>query len=400
MNESLEPESIKSVEPIAAATAGRAILVCSGLIYAILCLPAINARGYPPIDPGWTGVTFLWIAAIPLSVIFDVRPFKLRFRELAIYCFATAFFDAGTASYIVPRNVTLLEMLVLTIWYGPIHLAVGLLIEGVSLGIRTVVWLVFKTPRPRLYLILQWGTSSAMFLLTCSFPFAYRAAIFADFRDRGRTLAEEDWKTGRAEMKVENFDWWGKITHWFDPATGLKIQCRGFMSRISLAYKERVAELLAEQGIPEWSMKKDIPADADLVAMLDSKTMEKIEVFPHQVNDNIILIRKGTFERWNTTFCNAGNFLAIATPQALVGLGISWSEGVSDTNHSTMRWGPEDVGSVSQNEPAFIGRLLKYPRVIFIRSGANWVGAFHESGECLSSAKRNEMSVEPTMLER
>jgi hypothetical protein len=401
MNEEQGLRSDETVEPMVTGSIGRVIFVCFGLIYAILCMPAINARGYPPIDPGWFAVTFLWVAAIPLSLVFDNRSFGKRFKELAIYCLVTAFFNSGTATDSVPRNVTIPLMVLGTVFgYGPIHLIIGMLIEGLSQGIRVAARSIFKTLRPRIILILQWGTFSVLLLLTCGFPFMFREVIFADFRHRGRMQAEEDWKAGRAEIIVENFNWGEKITHWFDPATGLKIRLRGDRSRISLAYKERVTELLAEQGIPEWSMRKQIPSDADLVAMLDSKTMEKIEAFPYEVNDNIVLIRKGTYERWSTTFYNAGRFLAIVTPQAVVGLGICWSTESSDASHVTREWGPKDYSDPSQDEPVFIGKLLKYPQVIFIRSGTTWVGAFHESGECLSSANRSETSIEPSILER
>jgi len=35
------------------------ILGIGGIVYGILCAPAIGQRGFPPIDPVWTGVTFL-----------------------------------------------------------------------------------------------------------------------------------------------------------------------------------------------------------------------------------------------------------------------------------------------------------------------------------------------------
>ena len=222
-------------------------------------------------------------------------------------------------------------------------------------------------------------------LLACSFPFAFRAYSIADLRHRGRTQAEEDWNAGRAEMHVACLDRGRDVTHRFDPATGLKIRVYGYMSKYpySLAYQARVAALLAEHGIPEWSMKKCIPADDDLVAMLDSTQMEKINTFPHDVNHNIILIRHGTVTRWNTTFSNMSGFLAVATPQGLIDIGTNGGSSSSDDHsHVTLSCFGEANTGRSPNEPVFVGRSPKYPWLIFVRSGNDWVESFTRVGNC------------------
>lgn len=387
--------------PTVAVPAGRVVYICCGLIYAVLCVPAINARGYPPIDPGWLAVPFLWVAAIPLSLVFDARPFKKRFKGLAIYCLVTAFFDAGTAGGVVPRHVTLPGMLVMTIVYGPMHLVVGMFVERLSQGIGGAARSILKRLWPGNIRLVQWLAFVVLVLLTCGFPFAFRAYSIADSRHRGRTQAEKEWNAGRAEMYVAFPDFSGDVQHRFDPVTGLKIRERGYMSEYSLAYQARVAELLAKHGIPEWSMKKYIPADVDLVAMFDSKKMEKIKAFPHNVNENIILTRQGTVTRWNTTFSNISGFLAIATPQAFTGVGAARSDYSRVDGRVTFAFGGGDNSYGPQNEPVFVGRLPKYPQVIFVRSGTDWIGAFHQSGELLSSADRSKGTFgRPSIMER
>jgi hypothetical protein len=403
MNEQRGLRVAEHDEPMSAASAGKAVYICCGLIYAILCAPAISARGYPPIDAGWFAVTFLWVAAIPLSLIFDTRPFPQRLRGLSIYCLATAFIDAGTATIVVPRHVTLPEMLVMTIFYGPIHLLVGMLVEIVSQGVRRMARSMFKGLSAGSMRLVQSAAFLVLVLLSCSFPFAFRAYNVADLRSRGRLQAEQDWNAGRAEMRVGRGDYFGPVTHRFDPASGLKIRDRSdpFESPFSLAYRSRVAELLAERGTPEWSMKKHIPADDDLVAMFDSRRMEKITKFPYEVNANIVLIRHGTISRWKTTFSNTSGFLAIATPQAFVGVGCDRCESSERGGYAAFTFGDANDCDRPQNEPVFVGRLPKYPQVIFVRSSTDWIGAFHESGKLLSSADRSSGTVgRPSIMER
>jgi hypothetical protein len=331
----------------------------------------------------------------------------MRFKGLAIYCLATAFFDAGTGTIIaavIPRHVTLPMMLLMTIIYGPIHLFVGMFVEMLFQGIRAILRSIFGRLSLGSTRLMQWATFLTLVLLTCGLPFAFREYSIAHFRHLGRAQAEKDWNAGRAEMHVAFLDVWRPVIHRFDPATGLRIRERGYMAEYpySLAYQARVAELLAERGIPEWSMKKYIPADDDLVAMFDSKQMEKINVFPHNINENMILIRHGTLTRWNTTFSNTSGFLAIATPQAFTGIGTDrseYSQGVDGNTKFVL--GAGDNSDRPQNEPVFVGRLSKYPRVIFVRSGTDWVGAFHESGELLSSADRSKGTFgRPSIMER
>src|SRR5262245_21576657 len=95
-------------------------------------MPAITTRGYPPIDPFWYGVTFLWIVPPAFSALFDSWSFTTRRWHLLAYALATAFFNSGTSVDVVPRSMHPIPMLVLTlVVYGPVHLALTFVAEGI-----------------------------------------------------------------------------------------------------------------------------------------------------------------------------------------------------------------------------------------------------------------------------
>jgi hypothetical protein len=112
--------------------ATNSILTLGGLLYAVLCLPAIGQRGYPPLDPFWDIVPFFWFAPILLSGVFDTGPLEERKWPIGVYALFTAFFDSGTLVAVVPKQTSPLEMAVLTvIAYGPVHLAIAFGLEAI-----------------------------------------------------------------------------------------------------------------------------------------------------------------------------------------------------------------------------------------------------------------------------
>ncbi|HWL10486.1 MAG TPA: hypothetical protein VNQ76_18925 [Planctomicrobium sp.] len=110
-------------------------------------------------------------------------------------------------------------------------------------------------------------------------------------------------------------------------------------------------------------MKRYLVDDDELISLLDSHNFQEVTSFPYEINDNMILFRRGTISRWGGSMSSGSDSLSIATPNRLQGIG-------------------------TEVEPAFIWRTEKYQELIFIRSGKRWVGAYHESGELLSSASR------------
>ena len=343
-------------------------------MYAVLCTPAIGRRGYPPIDPAWMGVTFLWVSPVLLAATVDLMPFAKRYKALAMYCIATAFFDAGTMGGIVPRNVSLLGTIVLTVvMYGPLHLVVGFVVDGMIQAIRAAVRFVAPTMPGRVANATRWTVFGALLLLTCAFPFAFRADAFADLQQRGRSHAEQDWRSRRADIYVGDFNTRAyqqvertMLTHNYDRATGLEIRPQHGRSQYEDAYNRRIRELLNQHGVPEWSMKDHIVSDDDLINMLDSEEMNEIGVFPYDVNANITLMRRGPVTRWGVTSSKSRDDLSVLT------------------RHHGSAGGGLDVA------PVHVGQLSKYPEVVFVRNGRSWIGAFHDSGRFLSSADRYE----------
>ena len=102
--------------------------------------------------------------------------------------------------------------------YGPMHLIVGMLVEGLAQGSRAGARAICRRLSPRAARLGQWGTFFALILLTTAFPFAFRAYSFADLRHRGRTQAEQDWNAGQAELYVKDPAVAGRVTHHFDPS--------------------------------------------------------------------------------------------------------------------------------------------------------------------------------------
>jgi hypothetical protein len=351
-----------------------AIAICYGIggaIYAVLCGPAINQRGFPPIDPVWTAVTFLWISPILVGTVLDVRPFRQRIRGIGIYCVGTAFFDAAALVMVVPKHVSLLETLMETVFMmGPYHLVVGFTVAGIANLLRAVGR---RLPGFRSEMVAR-GMRRVLLtgigVATVAFPFAFRAFHFADLSRRGRSQAEDDWTHGRAVIYADQSPDAGPVMHNFDPATGLKYRHKWPESEFSKAYNRRVAAFLAAQGVPAWSMQAHLVPDDDLLKMLDSSEMTEVKDFPHEVNDNIVLFRRGTLSRWGGSMSSQSDSLSIGLK--LGGL----------------------IGVGNEAEPAYIGRSTKFPNVIFIRNGRSWVGAFHASGEQLSTASRYDAPVQ------
>jgi hypothetical protein len=363
-SEKLEPS--KPNEPDWSGTPS-ATTICYGIgamVYAMLCTPAINQRGFPPIDPVWTAVTFLWISPILLAAVLDPRPFRLRMRGLAIYCVATAFFDAAALVMVVPKHVTLLGTIMETVFMmGPYHLIVGFTVAGIANLLRSASRKLIGIRLEGATKWIRWIAFSGIGVATVAFPFGFRVFYFADLQNRGRNQAEDDWAHGRAVIYSDQHPDTGPVMHNFDPATGLKYKHKWPESEFSKAYNHRVAEFLA-QGIPSWSMQAQLVPDDELLKMLDSSEMTEVKEFPHEVNENIVLFRRGTLSRWGGTMSSQSDSLSIGVkPGGLIGVG-------------------------GEAEPAYVGRSIEYPNVIFIRSGRSWIGAFHESGEQLSSASR------------
>lgn len=377
-----------------------AILVIGAVAYGVLCLPAIGRRGYPPTHPFWMAMPWLWLAPIVLSAVFDSGVFKSRRRHLAIYALATAFVDAGTMGGIVPRSMDPLIMVTATLFmYGPAHLVVTAVLEvAIQPFLRVFRKLVEGDPTaggPQRWQEIPVGVRClflVLLALTVGFPFAF-AKLSTDWEyNRGRSRADEDWANHDAVIYGDGApECVGEVCmrREYDPETGLPRRHRPYDHGFSRGYGERVAELLQSEGIPRWSMKSYFVPDDELASMLDAKTFEKVEKFPRELNENIVLMRRGTLKRWGSEMTSYGDSLSIATPYVMMGVGSGSGGAVKTDKGGIVAPGIAMVGVGAGGDAAYVARFEKYPKLFFVRSGSKWVGAFHESGRMLASVSRN-----------
>lgn len=347
------------------------ILVGGAVVYGFLCLPAIGQRGYPPIDPVWTGVTFLWIFPIAVSALFDSLWFRSRRVHLVIYALATAFIFSGTIVTVVPRMVNPLETLLGVVLFGPAHLVMGFCVEGVM---QLLLWPTRRLVEPEAskehdgiprISLLTWMIAHSLICMTIGFPFAFRSLAFASLRARAVAKANADWADGqaviyrdRSERGAENM-----VDYEVDLETGFEIEYGIDHLGFRAAYNQRIAQLVAERGLPAWSIKRFIPSEAKLRAMLDSTEMVEVTSFPYDVTANIALMRRGTLTRWGSTMSSGGDELSIVTkPGTIKGVGA----------------GTAPVHVKLDGE------------VIYVRNGSDWLGAFHQNGTFLGSATREK----------
>lgn len=347
------------------------ILVGGVAIYAFLCLPAIGQRGYPPIDPAWVGVTLLWIFPLAISALFDSFWFRQRRVNLVIYLLATAFIFSGTIVTVVPRTISPGEMLLGTLFlFGPLHLLLGFAIEGLM---QLCLWPArsFVDPSPDAaekelprITLFTWLVGYSLICMAIGFPFAFRSLAFRLERSRGAARAIEDWEARRAVLygNADSLASTPVVEYRYDPKTGLRHEPRLHDFGFRDAYNAKIAELIATEGIPKWSMRRHVPTEKKLLEMLDSTTMMGIEQFPYDLTPGIVLFRKGEIHRWGSSMSSGDDSLSIGT---------------------------ETAGLIGVGSTAMPVHVAKEGEVVFIRNGQDWVGAFHRSGVYLGAASRH-----------
>ena len=341
------------------------ILIVGAISHAFLCVPAIVCRGYPPIDPIWYGVTYVWPISIVISAYFDSIRFGVRRNQLIIYAIATAFFTAGTPVTIVPREMGFEAMLLGTIIFGPFHLVMTFLLEFItqvlySMG-RRLVDRASEKVSVRFSLLALFALSSWIGLIV-GIPIGYRSYVKESVNHSAVLRAETDWKTNALIYRDhESAPIDGcTVQYCFDPDTGLELgrpkSDLGFADK----YNARINELISQHGIPTYSIKSIIPKPEDLIPLLDSDELDPVDAFPADLTDNIHLMRRGTLSRWGGTSSSSSDSLSIVTPHILMAV----DNGVLPV-HSKVT-----------------------DKIVYIRNGPNWVGAFLRDGRMIMSASR------------
>src|SRR5262245_43344807 len=186
-----------------------AILLIGGIVYFLLCGPAINQRGYPPLDPFWTAVTFLWVVPVLISCWFDSWACPRRRIHLLFYAIGTSFVDAATPVMIVPKFVNPVEVvLATTLFYGPYHLVVTFLMEAIVQGIlgrwRCIsdeAAMAKWRPRFSLLAVMYFCT---ILCIAIGLPIGFRTFTFQMEQGAGKDAAVRDWLAGEQSIYADH----------------------------------------------------------------------------------------------------------------------------------------------------------------------------------------------------
>ena len=191
-------------------------------------------------------------------------------------------------------------------------------------------------------------------------------------RQRGRTLAEQHWKDGWAITWVTDDSPYSYskdgvyFEHNYDRTNGLLVRkYKSFdESRRAFAegYNSAIAQLIQDNGIPPWSARNCLVADAELVALLESPDIQRVSTFPYDVTDSIVIVNGGSFSRWG--YATSGG-----------GIRIEARRGGS-------------FGGGNFDGPIYVGNSSRHPQIVFIRIGKQCVRAFHKDGRFISCAWR------------
>jgi hypothetical protein len=348
------------------------VLILGTAFYAALCWPAMHQRGYPPLDHYWDGMTYLWVFPVPLFTLI-CPPGRYARRALSFYALITAYIDGCTFVMMVPHRFNPLQGIPMMVFCGPIHLV----------GVSVVAWII-RFVWKALDISPGWEAAetekggnavrivSALAILggAAMFPSVFRLCAIAMDVHEGRSRADALWADHsayvlsnyrRAPQQIGNYE----IYRYFDPDSGLWLRSEMHME-YERGYVARIQELLSAHGVPSWSHKQQLVSDADLLGMLDAKDMTPVTKYPYDLSPNVVLMRGGTLYRWGGSFSSGSNGLEVET-----------------------QFGG-NLGDLNYFGDATVGRLAKYPGVIFVRGGDQWIAAVSEDGWILNAAMKSQ----------
>jgi hypothetical protein len=351
--------------------ATNSTVTLGGFLYAVLCMPAINQRGYPPLDPIWDIIPFFWAAPLLLSGVFDTRPFAGRWRAIGAYALATAFFDSGTVPAVVPHQASVLVMLVETVLlYGPIHLVLGYGLEAIIQRVNRSRQAADPSGRHVGGSRLRWATFGVLVLATVSLPFVLRSMTFASIRNRAIERANNDWAAGKANVYSE-LPWQTIVEDGvyvesdYDQKTGLRLHSSDNIFGHRDTYNGRIAQLIAEHGVPDWSMARFVVKPADFLALLSSDGFVEVRQIPYDVSDRIRIYHKDAITQDGKPIGGDDKTIWI------------WTK-------------PSGDRITRAGGTAYVGRSPKYPKMIFIRIDKSFIAAFREDGLYIAQAAKYE----------
>jgi hypothetical protein len=339
--------------------ASISVLIAGGIAYALLCLPAIGQRGYPPLHPFWWAMTFMWVFPLLGSCWFDSWSFQQRRRHLWYYALATAFVNSGTPVVMVPKSVNVLGMLLATIFFfGPIHALVGFGLEALAqsfLGRWRILAQVGPHEGRRFHFsLLALLYFQTVLTLTLAFPLTFCRVVEADKQCRARHKAESDWKNGEpilyGDQEYVNASG-GLVTYEVDRQTGLPLKHPFLTATFTTAYNNRIRHLLRENPSKTLLSPSRIPTPDAVASLLSSNELQEVIAFPHRVAPTLSLNRASN--GWLCLDTSAGRLM------------------IGDSQKSI-----------------YAGELPCHDEFIAVRAGSKWVGVYTPDGCLVATASQ------------
>lgn len=343
------------------------VLIAWTVAYAIVCVPAMGQRGYPPLESHLQGLTLCWIGAIPITALIE-KWSKSRLFILLGYAGVTGFIDAASWPTMVPNRfnpgVTIFMTLIV---FWPLHLLVAAIVELVS---RAIMSGICKIKAGKAAGRVGRVVGAILLLVGCIFlPSAYASYDHWSLARAGIKFADEDWAAHRASIFTSEDSMYEmvrsdiRLERHFDELTGLPLNLN-FQNGWETAYNQRVAELLRSSGKPAWCAPQ-IPSPADFATRLDSGNFTVVTTFPSGITPDIVVFHGGTIRKWGGSVSSGDPGLAIATSAGRL-FGVS-----------------------SNRKPTYISRDPHFPGVVFIRDGHEWLGAFAEDGRFIAAVSKD-----------
>jgi len=340
--------------------------------YAMLCMPtAMPNHDWSMNHFYWRAATYLWTLPVPLFVLCWPAG---RFSKVALilYAIISGYADACTIYLLTPDQLHHHGTLFNCVFMIPIHIAgVGGIAWISRFAIARFGWHLVGELSPR-----QKTARAAIFiaiaLIGIIFPSAYSSVALYRLEKEGRNRADGDW-AAHSVVLCNMYGWrpphqLGQVTiqSEFDARTGFLLTV--FMNEgYEDAYWRRILELIETNGIPSWSKKSRLVSDSEMVSLLNTSTMQPVTEFPYDAAPGITLFRDGAITRWGTTTTAISKELTIASRFSVAGP-------------------QQDAGAV---DTAYVGRFEKYPGMVFVRYGHEWIAACTDDGWILEYASKS-----------
>lgn len=307
-----------------------AILAVGAFAYGILCLPLIGQRGYPPLDPVWDGVGWLWIGPVPLSALFAHPGRPPRRRHLLAYSLVTGLIASATTVGMIPKRLDPFEMLIQTPFFaGFIFLGAWLTDEAFrpiarrirvfipeencqkcgyflrhltearcpECGVKFDVRLLNESFEPmKLYTgPVRTTTAACLILVACAaFPFVYQRVSIEVSEREGVAAADEDWAANQVIRYYFRGDASAVLEGSIDPLTGLRTRrvMKGLLEETyARSYNARIDARIARGE--RLQRTSNFLTVAELRAVSEDRSLCEIREFPFRRGPVTISQRDG-----------------------------------------------------------------------------------------------------------